>query len=39
MKYIKYLLTSAVVAVSLPAFTACGNDDDFTDTIFPTAKV
>ncbi len=36
MKYIKYLLTSAVVAVSLPAFTACGNDDDFTDTIFPT---
>lgn len=36
MKYIKYLLTSAVVAVALPVFTACGDDDDFTETIFPT---
>ena len=35
MKYIKYLFVSALAVASLPMLTAC-DDDDFTETIFPT---
>lgn len=36
MKYIKYLFVSALAVASLPMLTACGDDDEFTETIFPT---
>lgn len=36
MKYIKYLYASALVALSMTSFSSCSDDDDFTETIFPT---
>ena len=38
MKYIKYLMASAVVVASASMFSAC-SEDEFTETIFPTDEV